>query len=132
MNSNLREIVRKKLFSNQQRDFFFKMGSTFSIENDTKEEYYMTYYNCQAALWGTVGAVVGLGLIATGGFTVAWCLAAVKTKTVVAAASITGTAMTGNKDLHVFHFFEIVLFWVGLIFFIVRCLWIKMPDFRRR
>ena len=46
--------------------FFFKMGSTFSIENDTKEEYYMTYYNCQGALWGSVGAVAVAALIATG------------------------------------------------------------------
>ena len=42
-------------------DFFFKMGSSFSILNDTKEDYYVTHYNCQAALWGSIGAVVALG-----------------------------------------------------------------------
>ena len=37
------------------------MGSSFSILNDTKEDYFVTHYNCQAALWGSVGAVLALG-----------------------------------------------------------------------
>ena len=36
-------------------------SSSFSILNDTKEDYYVTHYNCQAALWGSVGAVLALG-----------------------------------------------------------------------
>ena len=41
-------------------DFFFKMGSSFSILNDTREDYYVTHYDCQAALWGSLGALAGL------------------------------------------------------------------------
>ena len=41
------------------------MGSSFSIENDTKEIYWVTHYNCQAALWGSIGGLLlatGIGL----------------------------------------------------------------------
>ena len=41
------------------------MGSSFSIENDTKETYWVTHYNCQAALWGSIGGlllVTGVGV----------------------------------------------------------------------
>ena len=41
------------------------MGSSFSIKNDTKEIYWVTHYNCQAALWGSIGGLLlatGIGL----------------------------------------------------------------------
>ena len=40
----------------------FFLNLAFSIYNDTKENYYVTHLNCQAALWSSVGAV----LIVTG------------------------------------------------------------------
>merc|ERR1711953_1528681 len=52
--------------------FFFNMGSLFSILNDTKEELYMTHYNCQAALWGSIGAVLA---VTTGGIATVGILA---------------------------------------------------------
>ena len=48
------------------------MGSSFSILNDTKEELYMTHYNCQAALWGSIGAVLA---VTTGGIATVGILA---------------------------------------------------------
>ena len=36
-------------------------SSSFSILNDTTEDYYVTHYNCQAALWGSVRAVLEIG-----------------------------------------------------------------------
>ena len=37
------------------------MGSSFYILNDTTEHYYVTHYNCQAALWESVRAVLAIG-----------------------------------------------------------------------
>ena len=48
------------------------MGSSFSILNDTREELYMTHYNCQAALWGSIGAVLA---VTTGGIATVGILA---------------------------------------------------------
>ena len=36
-------------------------SSSFSILNDTTEDYYVTHYKCQAALWGSVRAVLCIG-----------------------------------------------------------------------
>ena len=51
-----------------------KMGSSFSIQNDTDEAYWVNHYNCQAALWGSVGGV--LILTGVGGFAGAGATAA--------------------------------------------------------
>ena len=56
-------------------DFFFKMGSSFSILNDTKEDYYVTHYDCQAALWGSIGAVLA---VTTGGIATIGALAGIE------------------------------------------------------
>ena len=51
------------------------MGSSFSILNDTKEDCYMTHYNCKAALWGSIGAVLA---VTTGGIATVGALAGIE------------------------------------------------------
>ena len=47
------------------------MGSTFSVENDTNSVYWVTHYNCQAALWGSIA---GLLAVSTAGIVGMSCI----------------------------------------------------------
>ena len=50
------------------------MGSTFSVENDTNSVYWVTHYNCQAALWGSIAGLYLLPTAAVWGSIVPYVL----------------------------------------------------------
>ena len=91
-------------------DFFFKMGSSFSILNDTREEYYVTHYDCQAALWGSLGALAGL------------------TGSIAAVGVVTGIE---SSILHDFYISEIVTIHIHIISFLFRCRLNYVADIRQ-